>query len=233
MLQHFREQEEELDLTLTKIDVASRELYFYDPDMTLRGIYVRHRAQRRKPFSHFQMLLKGLDKYTPPNRVAYCCVRQASPEGYVTVENITKTMRKIYSEVINERTGKMEIDAPLGAYKDICRRIVRVGKKLGKDIIIHREALPPEYGQQILQEFSEYTRIDDQRRQQYMRELSQTIPLTQQEQAAGASMLIRLSSHTCKSSQFSMDKLQRSADFAAEQLARKNKNPSLKDKHND
>lgn len=226
MLQHFREQEEELDFTPTKLDTASRELYFYNPEMTIYQIYVRFRAQRRKSLPHFKKLLRGLDKYVPPNRVAYLCARQAGPDGFVTDEDITEAMRKVYSEVINERTGKMEIDAPLGAYKDICRRIIRIGKKLGKDIIIHRVALPPAHGQLLPSAYAELAQEAGQVIRKGLRDIEIDYSLTHKESLAGATMVARLLPQSPKSVQITEAALQRSADTVAGLLARRAKNQS-------
>ena len=184
-------------------------------------MYVRYRAQRRKTLPHFQKILRGLDKYTCPNRVAYLCARQAGADGFVTDEHITKAMRTVYSEVQNERTGKSEIDAPLGAYKDICTRILRIGKLLNKDIIIHRVALPPAYGQNLPSAYAKIAELAGQVIHKGLREIVAEYPLTHKERLAGATMITRLMSHSPKSVQITQSNLQRSADTVAEKLKRR------------
>lgn len=199
MLDHFKHHKLALNRPLTKLDNEILEAYFFDPKKTIYDLYVSYRSKRRKSLPYFQSLLKGLDKNTPSNRVAYLCVELAVSDGNITREEVIAHMRDVFGEVVNERTGKREIDAPISAYADVERRIHRLASKRDKVAVIHREALPATHGKMLLGAYAVLAKSADQLISSGMESFNEFVPLTPQQKKAGATMVTQLMQSTHKS----------------------------------
>lgn len=215
MQQHFLAHKANLKGKLTKLDNEILDMYFNDPDKTIYGVYVRFRAQRRKALPYFQYLLKGLDKNTKPNQVAYMCWEAATSPSNITQEAVVAAIRTVYGEVTNERTGRLEINAHNGTYKDVVRRIHRIAARNGKQAIIHPLALPAMYGQRLLPAYQELAKSADLTIRAGLKLISVGIPLTAAEHTAAATMVTRLMANTPETVKLTTSSLQTGVDSAA------------------
>lgn len=194
---YFKDYKASKKQKLTKLDLAILEMYFRNSSKTVYDVYVYYRARRRKSLPYFQDLLRGLVKCTPANTIAFRCLSAAVSPAGVSREQIYKHMRAVLGEVLNERTGRREINAPVAQFQDIVRRIERLARDRGKTALIYRQALPPRCAAQALEFMRDLSKTHDRTS---LRALDQAIQsgdlpkLTVVEREAILAMATRLSS---------------------------------------
>lgn len=136
---HFNNHVSELKYNLgklSKLDLKILDIYFNNPEKTVRDMYKSFAKKRCKPMSYFVMLLKGLTQRSPSNTVVFECLERAMSYSGIQTCEITAEINKVFGTVFCEKAGRKIPAITYRERQDIPRRIERHAKLRGGTALI-------------------------------------------------------------------------------------------------
>lgn len=138
-------QKAKLKFTLTKADLSILKFYIESPrDITIRNVFQKFTARRKKPHTHFVELLRGCEKASPELFIAYKLHAASITSKGITYADINGWLKDVYGTILDPRTNKRVTDVTYAESKKVIQHLHTMAKRVGRKAVIRYDSLPVE-----------------------------------------------------------------------------------------